>query len=85
MKVVYLRPFAKQYKKLPVSVREKFDRQLRRLVKDPQHPSLRARKMVNREEVWEARIDIQYRFTFQFNGEDIVLRSIGTHEIYRQR
>jgi len=41
--------------------------------------------MVNREEVWEARIDIQYRFTFQFNGEDIVLRSIGTHEIYRQR
>lgn len=85
MKVVYLRPFAKQYKKLPASVREKFDRQLRRLVKDPQHPSLRARKMVNREEVWEARIDIQYRFTFQFSSDDIVLRSIGTHEIYRQR
>ena len=73
MKVVYLRPFAKQYKKLPVKVREKFDRQLHRLVEDPQHPSLRAR------------IDIQYRFTFQFNDEDIVLRSIGTHEIYRQR
>jgi len=85
MKVVYPRPFAKQYKKLPAKVREKFDRQLRRLVKDPQHPFLRARKMVNREEVWEARIDIQYRFTFQFNDEDIVLRSIGTHEIYRQR
>ncbi|MDL1867763.1 hypothetical protein FBR06_11190 [Betaproteobacteria bacterium PRO4] len=85
MKVVYLRPFAKQYKKLPAIVREKFDRQLRRLVKDPKHPSLRARKMVNREEVWEARIDIQYRFTFQFDEDDIVLRSIGTHEIYRQR
>ncbi len=85
MKVVYLRPFAKQYKKLPAIVREKFDRQLRRLVKDPQHPSLRAPKMVNREEVWEARIDIQYRFTFQFSDDDIVLRSIGTHEIYRQR
>ena len=41
--------------------------------------------MVNREEVWEARIDIQYRFTFQFNDKDIVLRSIGTHEIYREK
>ncbi len=54
MKVVYLRPFAKQYKKLPAKVREKFDQRLRRLVKYPQHPSLRARKMVNREEVWKS-------------------------------
>ena len=38
--------------------------------------------MVNRE---EACIDIQYRFTFQFNEQDIVLRSIGAHEIYRKQ
>jgi hypothetical protein len=40
--------------------------------------------MVGTDNVREARIDYHYRVTFQFNNHEIVLRAIGTHEIYRK-
>lgn len=84
MKLRSLKPFAKQYAKLPALVRKKFDRQLRYLAQDFRHPSIRAKKMVNRQDVWEGRVDYHYRFTFTVSSDTIVLRSVGTHAIYRK-
>ncbi len=77
------KPFLKQYLKLPPPIRKKVDRQLRQLIQDMRHPTLQAKKMVNHEDIWEARIDIHYRMTFTFEREVITLRRVGTHEIYR--
>ena len=40
--------------------------------------------MVNRENVWEARVDFHYRFTFSVHSDRVILRSVGTHAIYRK-
>lgn len=78
------KPFVRQYAKLPAAIRKKVDQQVRRLAEDIRHPGLAARKMVNREAIWEARIDYQYRVTFQISSSVIVMRRVGTHEIYRK-
>ena len=81
--------FAKQFAKLPPTIRKKADKKLLLLAEDSEHPSLRAKKMQNTQaDVWEARIDYRYRITFQYQIKDgkknIILRSIGTHSIYRK-
>ncbi len=81
--VVYSDKFKRLYRKIPDDVKKKFARQIQLLLADPRNPSVRAQKMVNREDVWEARIDLHYRFTFKTTDTNITLGTIGTHEIYR--
>ena len=61
------------------------DRQLRYLVQDLRHPGLRAKKVSGLDDVWEGRVDIHYRFTFQINEGMIYLRSVGLHDILRKK
>ena len=75
--------FKKGYKKLPQHIQKKFQRQLKTLAEHGiTHSGLGIRKMAGYE-IWEARNDLQYRFTFTINGDEVFLRKIGTHEIYR--
>ena len=76
---VLTKDFKKQYRKLPKSTRQKFQKQLRFLLKDFRHPSLRSRKMEGLER-FEARIDRRYRFTYMVVGEEVWLLSIGLHD-----
>lgn len=78
------RQFKKQYQKLPTKIQQKFQKQLRLLSRDLRHPSAQTKKMQNTVDIWEGRIDYQYRFTFKLIDETIILRAIGTHKIYRQ-
>jgi mRNA interferase RelE/StbE len=79
----FSRRFKKSYKKLPQNIQEKADRKLRILAESPSHPSLQTKKMINQDDIWEARIDFHFRMTFEVYENIIVLRTIGTHEIYR--
>jgi mRNA-degrading endonuclease RelE of RelBE toxin-antitoxin system len=79
----FLKPFIKDYAKLPSAQRQKLDRQLIFLKEGITHPGLNARKMAG-QDLWEARIDYHYRMTFALKGEVIELRRVGTHEIYRK-
>lgn len=83
MTVRFSKPFKREYAKLSAPIRKKVDRQIRQLTQDIHHPSLSARKMVNEQAIWEARVDIHYRMTFQLQRDLLTLRRIGTHEIYR--
>ena len=83
-RVLYSDRFQKQYKRLPTNVKKKFNRQLGLLLGDYRHPSLGSKKMTNQGDIWEARIDKQYRITFQIKDDFIFLRKVGTHEIYRK-
>lgn len=80
LKPVFAPRFKKQYKKLPLNIRNKFTKQMRLLLENYRHPSLRTRKMGGVDR-FEARIDAHYRFTFEINQDGIIFRTIGPHDI----
>ncbi len=84
MTIHFLKPFIKDYTKLPDDKQKKVDRLLNLLKQDLYHPGLNARKMTGKEQIWEARVDVHYRMTFKIEGELLVMRRVGTHEIYRR-
>lgn len=83
MKIRRSKRFLKEYIKLPENVRKKLDRKFNQLIQNHQHPSLDTKKMVNRDELWEARIEIHHRLTFEIRDNILILRRVGTHEIDR--
>ncbi|MCL5746960.1 MAG: hypothetical protein M1277_01615 [Patescibacteria group bacterium] len=70
----------KLYKKLPLTIKKKADKQLKFIRVNPNHPSLNVKKMQGFENRWEARIDLHYRFTFEKHEDIITLRTIGPHD-----
>lgn len=71
--------FLKQYQKLSQEHKTKFDKQLTFLLANLRHPSLRAKKYDETNDIWQARVDDDYRFYFQIDGETYVLLSIIPH------
>jgi len=77
--------FKRFYKKLPKFVQKKTDRILVLLANDLRHPSIRAKKIQGADDIWEGRIDKFHRFTFEIKDDEIMLRSIGLHDIAKRR
>jgi hypothetical protein len=88
-----LETFWKSYAELPAQVKERARRAFRLFqegVDDPPfHPSLRIRKMMGHDNIWEGHITRQYVFTFQIESNPetqeriFIFRNIGPHDIYR--
>jgi mRNA-degrading endonuclease YafQ of YafQ-DinJ toxin-antitoxin module len=80
------RPFDRDYDKLPEGIKQLAEKQFTYLLEDPRHPSLRAKKMKGK---WgqlgiiEARVTKGYRFTFMIQGDQYILRRIGSHDILK--
>ena len=75
--------FLKDYRALPSDIRERVDKQLRLLLEDFRHPSLRLKKLKGTT-IYEIRISKNYRQTLRFEKEHMELRRIGTHDILRE-
>lgn len=71
--------FKKQLRKLSPVLKKKFEKQLAFLVKNPQHPSLRTKKMGGTE-FFEARLDYHNRFIYRVTEDEIWFYSIGPHD-----
>ena len=80
MTVKLTRAAEEEYKKLPLNIQKKTDKQIALLLSNYRHPSLRTRKMGG-SGLFEARIDIHYRFSFQIAGEEIFILTIGPHDV----
>ena len=52
---------------------------------DPHYPSLRVKRMEGAGDIWEMSVTKSYRITFQREGEIVLLRNIGTHEILKRK
>jgi len=50
------------------------------LLKDIKYPALRVKKIKGTKDIWEARVNISIRLTFQIEKELIILRNIGKHD-----
>jgi len=83
MKIQTTKPFDKDYDALPEPVKDRADKQFILLLENPNHPSLRLKKIKGPPDIWEGRITKSYRFTFQISGEMYMLRRIGTHDILK--
>lgn len=83
MRLRFSDSFKRDYRRLPVSVQMLIDKQLLFLVENERHPSLKTKKMAGYLSVWEGRVSGGYRFTFQVDGDLIIVRRAGTHDILR--
>ena len=80
MKIKAYARFKKCYENLSSDIQRKADRQIKTLSEDFQHPSLHTKKIKGTKGIWEARIDIHYRISFEIIGDTIFLRVIGNHD-----
>ena len=85
MKLLFAKPFIKDYHDLPEHIQKQTDKQLTLLLQNFRHPSLRIKKVEGiNGKIWEGSITMNYRFTFQIEGETILMRRIGTHDMLRK-
>ncbi|MDR1244270.1 MAG: hypothetical protein LBJ79_03720 [Endomicrobium sp.] len=75
--------FKENYKALPINLQELFDKKLALFVNNPFHPSLNTHKYKTSEKssIYEAYINVSYRFTFEMTKEKYIFRNIGPHKI----
>jgi len=83
MRLLFTKPFIRDYRHLPQRLQKLADKQLELLLANPHHPSLKTKKMQDPREIWEGRLTQSYRFTFQIQSDIYVLRRIGTHDLLR--
>ncbi|HSX40347.1 MAG TPA: type II toxin-antitoxin system mRNA interferase toxin, RelE/StbE family [Candidatus Saccharimonadales bacterium] len=84
MRIYYSSKFAKEYKKLPKSVKIAAEKREKLFRKSPRHPSLKTHKLTGKlKSFWAFSIDYHYRIIFEFRDKDEVwFHSVGTHAIY---
>jgi mRNA-degrading endonuclease YafQ of YafQ-DinJ toxin-antitoxin module len=76
--------FDKLFKRLPARVRQQALEKLNLYLNDPQHPSLRAKRVRGTDAIWEMSVTMNYRMTFELPDDStILLRRIGTHDTLR--
>ena len=80
MKLTIAPEATEQLVKLPKQIQKKANKQFTFLLDNYKYPSLRTRKMGG-SSIFEARIDIHYRFTFQVEGENIYILIVGPHDV----
>ena len=63
----------------PLHIQKALKKQLRFLVEDLHHPSLRAKKYTEANDVWQARLTRRWRFYFQIRGDTYVILAVLPH------
>jgi mRNA interferase RelE/StbE len=81
VKIRLTETFRKDYRRLPKSIREKADKQLRFLSDNPKHPSLKIHRIEGAHGFWEFYVDRSYRCVYTLESDAAVLRYIGPHDI----
>lgn len=84
MKIVYSPRFARRYKKLPLEVKDKAEKQESIFRKDPFDKRLKTHKLSgNLSDFWSFSVDYDYRIIFEFgDGSIVYFHTVGTHDIY---
>jgi mRNA-degrading endonuclease RelE of RelBE toxin-antitoxin system len=76
--------FRQMLAKLPKHIRRQVQKAYRLFRQNPNHPSLRFKKIHNTEPIYSARINIDYRAVGVLDGNEIVWFWIGPHAEYNK-
>ena len=68
-----------QYRNLPQRLQKKVDEQFEYLMEDIRHPSLHAKKYKGTDDLWQARIDKDWRFYFFIVALHYIIVSVIKH------
>jgi len=79
MKLDFTPHFLRSYRKAPAVIQRAFDKQSLLLLSDLRHPSLRAKKYDESQDLWQARVSGSWRFYFKIQGDTYRLEEIRTH------
>jgi mRNA-degrading endonuclease RelE of RelBE toxin-antitoxin system len=71
--------FLRAYGKAPKQIQKAFDKQVRLLLDDPHHPSLRAKKYDEAKDIWQARVNDDWRFYFKIKDDTYHMEEIRRH------
>ena len=80
MTIIFSKRFLSAHGRLPPEIRKKVKKALKLLDTNPRHSSLRVHPIKGSDGIYEARIDQKYRMSFQFDGENKVLRNVDNHD-----
>ena len=79
MKYILLKRFTAQLESSPILTQKKFWKQLKFLLRDIRHPSLNAKKYDEKRDIWQARVDDNYRFYFLIKSDAYILLEVKPH------
>ena len=79
MKIVLTDLVIEALKDAPLPVQKAFDKQLRFLANNLQHPSLHAKKYDETKDRWQARVNKNWRFYFKIVGDTYVITDVVPH------
>ena len=79
MQVDYSERFIRSYADAPTRIQRAFDRRLAFLLNDLRHPSLRAKKYDESRDIWQARVNVGWRFYFQIRSDVYYMIDIVPH------
>lgn len=80
MRILAYERFHKSYRSLPWAIQHKVDKQLSLLAENLRHPSLQVKRIKATKGLWEARVDLHHRMSFEMVGDTIYLRVVGNHD-----
>jgi mRNA interferase RelE/StbE len=79
MRVVFSDRAVESLKDAPVNVRRAFEKQLRFLAGNLHHPSLRAKKYDESKDLWQGRVNRDWRFYFTIAKDVYLIEDITPH------
>lgn len=79
MRIALTRRADKDYNSLSRSLRRQVDKQFGFLVENLRHPSLDAKKYGGTDDIWQGRVNRDYRFYFEIDGDTYRIISIIPH------
>ena len=80
MKIARTARFRKAWGQLTKGEKSLARKAITNLARDIRYPALRVKKIKGVEDIWEARVSLSLRITFQIEGNMIILRNIGHHD-----
>ncbi len=79
MKFRFTAKAERDYDLLSPTLQARVDKQIALLLQNLRHPSLRAKKYDERRDIWQARVNDNYRFHFQIEDDIYAIITIIPH------
>jgi mRNA-degrading endonuclease RelE of RelBE toxin-antitoxin system len=84
-KIKFSKHFLRLFARLPAPLQDQVKKQIGLLAENPRHPSLQTRPVQGAAGIYEARIDRDYRMTYEREADDtLLLRVVAKHDQARK-